>query len=103
MRFAWVLWPVGAVILGIAGFVTSLLPKRRAQAATDRVAWSSAQAAIAAAGVSRDAALHSVPEAKHLLLRAELLAARHGGAGMAAEAEACARQADELWRATIGA
>lgn len=103
MRFAWVLWPVGAVILGIAGFISSLLPKRRAQVAANRVAWSAAQAAITSAGVSRDAALVSVPEAKHLLLRAELLAARHGGPDMAAEAEDYARQADELWRAATRA
>jgi len=103
MRFAWVLWPVGAVVLAIAGFVSSLLPKRRAQAAESRVAWSAAQAAIETAGVSRDAAAAPVPAAEQLLLRAELLAARHGGPSAAAEAAECARRADELWRAAARA
>jgi hypothetical protein len=103
MRFAWFLWPVGAVLLGLAGFVTSLLPRRRAEALASRTAWSAAQAAIQAAGVSRDAATGSVPEAEQLLLRAELLAARHGGPSAAGEAADCARRADELWRASARA
>jgi len=103
MRFAWFLWPVGAVLLAIAGFVTSLLPARRARARASRTAWSAAQAAIKTAGVSRDAAEVSVPEAEQLLLRAELLAARHGGPDAAGEAADCARRADELWRAAARA
>jgi hypothetical protein len=103
MRFAWVLWPVGAVILGLAGFLTTLLPKRRARTATSRTAWSAAQAAIETAGVSRDATPVSVPEAEQLLLRAELLAARHGGPDAAAQAADWARQADGLWRAAARA
>jgi hypothetical protein len=103
MRFAWFLWPVGAVLLGLAGFVTSLLPKRRARALESRTAWSAAQAAIESAGVSRDAAAVPIPEAEQLLLRAELLTARHGGPSAAGEAADCARRADELWRAAIRA
>lgn len=103
MRFAWFLWPVGAALLGIAGFVTSLLPRRRARAAAGRVAWSAAHAAIETAGVSRDAAPVSVPEAEQLLLRAELLAARPGGPDAASDAAECARRADQLWRAAAGA
>jgi uncharacterized protein DUF6403 len=103
MRFAWVLWPVGVVVLGIAGFLTTLLPRRRARAAADRVAWSAAQAAIETAGVSRDAAPVPVPDAEQLLMRAELLAAQRGGADVASSAAEYARQADQLWRAAAGA
>jgi hypothetical protein len=100
MRLVWFVWPIGVAILAIAGFVTTLLPRRRARAAASRVAWSAAQAAIESAGVSRDAAPAAVPEAEQLLLRAELLAARHGGPDAASDAADCARQADRLWRAT---
>ena len=103
MRFVWFLWPAGAVVLGLAGFLASLLPARRAEAAAKRTAWSAAQAAIRSAGVSRDAAAAPVPEAERLLMRAELLAARHGGPEVAAGAADCARQADEMWRAAARA
>jgi Family of unknown function (DUF6403) len=103
MRFAWFIWPIGAAILVVAGFVTSLLPRRRARVAASRIAWSAAQAAIETAGISRDAAAVSVPEAEQLLMRAELLAARHGGPDAASDAADCAKRADELWRATAGA
>lgn len=103
MRFEWVVWPVGVVILVIAGFVTTLLPRRRARAAESRTAWSAARSAIETAGVSRDAAPTSVPEAEQLLLRAELLAASPGGPAAASDAADCARQADRLWRAAAGA
>jgi hypothetical protein len=99
----WYVWPIGVVILGVAGFVTTLLPRRRARAATSRTAWSAARAAIETAGVSRDAAPVSVPEAEHLLMRAELLAAQHGGADAASSATGYARQADRLWRTAAGA
>lgn len=103
MRFVWFLWPIGVAVLGIAGFVTSLLPARRARASADRTAWSAAQAAIETAGVSRDAAPVPVPEAERLLMRAELLAARHGGPDAAASAADHARRADELWRSAARA
>lgn len=103
MRFTWYIWPVGVVILGIAGFLTTLLPRRRAQAAASRIAWSAARAAIETAGVSRDAAPVAVPEAEQLLMRAELLTARHGGPDAASAAADCARRADQLWRAAAGA
>lgn len=103
MRFVWYLWPIGVAVLGIAGFVTSLLPRRRAQAAAARTAWSAAQSAIEMAGVSRDAAPVPVPEAEQLLMRAELLAARHGGPDAASSAAGYAKRADELWRAAARA
>jgi hypothetical protein len=36
-------------------------------------------------------------------MRAELLAARHGGPDAAFDAADCAKRADGLWRATTGA
>ncbi|MFG1673058.1 DUF6403 family protein [Micromonospora sp. NPDC049282] len=93
-------WLGGAVVAVAAGFLATLLPRRRARHRGRRVAWSSARAAIHDAAVSRDAAATPVPEAERLLARAELLAAaRGGGADAAREAAEHARRADELWRA----
>jgi hypothetical protein len=103
MRVVWFAWVVGVVVLAVAGFAASLLPRRRAQAVAARAAWSAAQAAIETAGVSRDAAPVEVPEAEQLLSRAELIAARHGGPAAAESAAGYARQADQLWRAAADA
>jgi hypothetical protein len=103
MRYVWWIWPLGIVIIATAGCAATLLPRRRAQEQARRVAWSDARAAIASAAVSRDAAADSVPEAEKLLLRAELLAGRHGGPGAAGNAAAYAREADQLWRAAYDA
>jgi hypothetical protein len=103
MRHVWLTWPSGAAVLAIAGYVTSLLPRRRARALARRTAWSAAHAAIETAGVSRDAAPVPVPEAEQLLLRAELIAAQRGGPEAAGSAARYARQADQLWRAAASA
>lgn len=95
----WLLWVVGAVVLVAAGVVVVYVPRRRGQDLDRRVAWSSARAALDAAAVSRDAAAHPVPEADELFTRAELLAARRGGAAAAAQVADCATRADRLWRA----
>ncbi|GHJ13685.1 MULTISPECIES: DUF6403 family protein [unclassified Micromonospora] len=93
-------WLGGALVAVAAGFLATVLPRRRERDRGRRVAWSSARAAIHDAAVSRDAATTPVPEADRLLARAELLAAaRDGGADAAREATAHARRADELWRA----
>ncbi|MET0422996.1 MAG: DUF6403 family protein [Actinoplanes sp.] len=99
MPYTWWAWPIGVALLIAAGFVAAVLPRRRQHRLASRTAWSAAQAAIAAAGVSRDAAPTPVPEAERLLLEAELLAAEHGGANAATHAAECARRADRLWRA----
>ncbi|QLQ39510.1 DUF6403 family protein [Micromonospora robiginosa] len=100
MTMSVLLWLGGAVVAVAAGFLATLLPRRRARADRRKVAWSSAWAAIQDATVSRDASTTPVPEAERLLARAELLAAvPGGGADAAREAAAQARRADELWRA----
>src|ERR1700759_1442992 len=103
MRFAWVVWVLGVAVLAAAGYVTTLLPRRRARAAASQTAWSAARAAIETAGVSRDAAPVPVPEAEQLLSRAELIAARRGGAEAAEARAGYARQADQLCRAAASA
>jgi hypothetical protein len=103
MRFEWFGWLIGVVVLAVAGFAASLLPRRRAQAVASRTAWSAARAAIETAGVSRDAVPVEVPEAERLLMRAELIAARRGGPMAAESAAEFARQADQLWRAAASA
>jgi hypothetical protein len=93
-------WLFGGVLLLVAGLLTTLLPRHRQRARERRVAWSTARAAIGSAAVSRDATAERVPEAEHLLTRAELLAAaERGGTTAARTAAAHARRADELWRA----
>src|ERR1700759_5750768 len=99
MRFAWVVWVLGVAVLAAAGYVTTLLPRRRARAAASQTAWSAARAAIETAGVGRAAAPGPVPEAEEWLPRAELIAARRGGAAAAESAAGDARPFDRLWRA----
>jgi len=93
----WV-WPFGVVVLLGSGFVAAAVPRLRAAALRRRTAWSAAHAAIAAAGVSRDACAAGVAEAEGLLTRAETIAAGRGGAPAAERAEELARRADALWR-----
>ena len=93
----WLMWVVSAVVLVGAGAAGVLLPRRRARAERDRTAWSTARAAVAMAEVSRDAA-GEVPEAEHLLTRAERLIADGGGARAAEAATGYARHADRLGR-----
>jgi hypothetical protein len=95
----WAVWMAGVAILAVAGFAAALLPRRRAAGDSGRAAWAIARAAIASAGVSRDAAATELPEADQLLLRAELLAAGRGGLVVAETAADCARRADRMWRA----
>jgi hypothetical protein len=92
-------WLAGGVLLLAAGLLTTLLPRHRQRERERRIAWSTARAAIGSAAVSRDATAARVPEAEHLLTRAELLAAQGGGPTAARTAAAQARRADELWRA----
>ncbi|MEU6074706.1 DUF6403 family protein [Micromonospora sp. NPDC047074] len=91
-------WSVGGALLVGAGVVTTLLPRWRARSRDQRVAWSTARAAIDSATVSRDASAGRVPEAEQLLARAELIAAGRGGAAAARAAAEHAREADRLWR-----
>jgi hypothetical protein len=98
-----VVWVVGVVLLAGAGFAAAYLPRTRAAARERAVAWSDARAAIAVAGVSRDAARERVAAAEELLGRAEAIAAGRGGAGAAREAARCARAADRLWQEAGGA
>ncbi len=93
----WV-WVVGVVLLVVAGFAATYLPRARARALRQRTAWSAARAAIASAAVSRDAASRDVPDADELFARAELLVAGGGGEDAADEAADCAERADRLWR-----
>lgn len=99
---SWWIWAAGGVVLFAAGFLAVRLPRRQAVALRRRTAWSAARTAIETAGVSRDAAPERVPEAEQLLARAELVAARRGGAAAADSATGLARRADELWRAAAG-
>ena len=94
----WLIWLIGIVLVFLAGFGAVLLPRRRADAADRRTAWSAARAAIDTAAVSRDAAAGRVAEADQLLARAESLAADRGGRAAAETAADCARRADRLWR-----
>ncbi|APU14936.1 MULTISPECIES: DUF6403 family protein [Actinoalloteichus] len=98
MSLSWLIWPVGVVVLLAAGFASALLPRSRGRRQRRRLSWSTARAAIASAAVSRDAAVTRVPEAEDLLLRAELIAAEHGGVAAASTATEHARRADRLWR-----
>jgi hypothetical protein len=102
MGYSWWGWLLGVAVLALAGFATSYLPRRRAQARARSTAWSAARAAIETAGISRDAAPVDVPQAEQLLQTAELIAARHGGKDAAENATCYARQADELWRKAAG-
>ena len=94
----WLIWLIGIVLVFLAGFGAVLLPRRRADRADRRTAWSAARAAIDTAAVSRDAAARRVAEADQLLARAESLAADRGGRAAAETAADCARRADRLWR-----
>lgn len=96
---SWWVWAVGVVLLFVAGFGAVRVPRRRAESLHRRTAWSEARTAIGTAEVSRDAAPVRVPEAEQLLTRAELVAARRGGAAAAGSAIELARRADQLWRA----
>ena len=100
MASPWWLWPAGALLVFAAGVLAVALPRWRMRGVRRDTAWSAAQAAIATASISRDAAgpVH-VAEAEELLSRAEALAAHHGGPAAAGQAARCAEQADELWRA----
>ena len=92
------LWPFGLLVLFAAGVITVLPSRLRAADLRRRTAWSSARAAIEAAGISRDAARAEVPEAEQLLARAESVAAGRGGSKAADAATAYAERADRLWR-----
>ena len=95
----WWLWVAGTVVLAGAGFAATAVPRLRLRASSRRTAWSAAHAAIASAGVSRDACRDAVPEAAQLLARAEGIAAGRGGDSAATEAAELARRADRVWRA----
>ncbi len=92
-------WLAGGALLLGAGFLTTVLPRRRSRERERRVAWSAARAAIDSASVSRDATAERVPEAERLLTRAELIAAERGGPAAARAAADYARRADQLWQA----
>ncbi|MER7277133.1 DUF6403 family protein [Dactylosporangium sp. NPDC000244] len=93
-------WLIGAIVLVVAGFAAAYVPRVRTTARQRAAAWADARAAIAVAGVSRDAARERVAAAEELLGRAESIAAGQGGAGAAREAARCARAADRLWQDT---
>jgi hypothetical protein len=95
----WLIWLTGGVLLAAAGVATTLVPRWRTRERERRIAWSTARAAIDSAAVSRDAAPHRVVEAERLMSRAELVAAKRGGADAARLAAGYAEQADRLWRA----
>ena len=99
----WWIWAAGGVVLFVAGFLAVRLPHVQDAALRRRTAWSEARTAIETAAVSRDAAPARVPEAEQLLTRAELVAARRGGAKAADTAAALAHRADRLWRAAADA
>nr|WP_246382585.1 DUF6403 family protein [Prauserella isguenensis] len=86
---------IGALVLISAGVASAYLPRLRAHADRKRAAWATATAAIAAAGVSRDACTADVPEARRLLAEAEALS---GGPAAARVATELAERADPLWR-----
>lgn len=93
-------WVVGGFLLCVAGFASTMLPRLRARRRARRTAWSTARAAIASATISRDAASERVPEAEHLLTRAEFLVADGGGGpDRARSAARYAHRADQLWQA----
>jgi hypothetical protein len=97
----WWIWGIGGLVLFASGFAMIAVPRRRARLVERRVAWSAAHAAIATAGVSRDAAGplgERDDEATELLRRAETIAAARGGRDAAREAAELARAADRRWR-----
>ncbi|MCP2178808.1 DUF6403 family protein [Prauserella alba] len=89
------IWLIGGLVLIGAGVVSAYLPRLRAHGERKRAAWATAKAAIAAAGVSRDACAADVPEARRLLAEAEALS---GGPDAARTATELAERADTLWR-----
>jgi 3-deoxy-D-manno-octulosonate 8-phosphate phosphatase KdsC-like HAD superfamily phosphatase len=91
-------WVIGAAVLLAAGFVPAFLPQVRRRQQARQVAWSTAQAAIDSAAISRDAARKPVPEAEALFTRAQWLAAHRGGQAAARSAADYAQRADQLWR-----
>jgi hypothetical protein len=102
VHVSWLPWVSGAVLLVLAGFGVTYLPRMRARSAQVGIAWSTARSAMDSAAISRDAAPHEVPAAGELFARAELLAASRGGAAAAEEAADCAQRADRLWREAAG-
>lgn len=102
MTSSWPVWLIGFVVLVVAGFVATYVPRRRARRYTGKLEWSQARTAIDVATVSRDAAPVRVTEADELLARAESIAREHGGPDAARAAAGYAQQADRLWRTATG-
>ena len=96
---SWLIWVIGVPLLLLAGFATSYVGRRRARMLHQRSAWAAADAALAAARISRDASEDTIGAADDLLTRAELIAADGGGPDDARIAEELAARADLLWRA----